>query len=558
MSRFAVTLLGVILLVAASLRLYRLGHSPPGFHVDEATVAWDAYCLLKTGHDASGARWPVFYTRGLGDNRSTPMIYATLPFQAIGGLTPLMSRLPAALAGVLAVFLAFLIGDRLFDRTTGLAAAGLMALSPWHLQFSRWGHDSTLCPLLVLAPVAALLVAGLPLTNRRATPRPWLAGLAGATAGAACYGYPAVRIFLPLLLAGAVALNWRGWRESLRTRRGALSVAAAVLGLGLTFGPLLHRHLTDPAIGKRGAMTWVWSPSDSAGQRVLKVLRRYPGHFSPSFLFEKGTPAIDVSPPEGYGLFYWYELALMLGGLIAAVSTASRSVGARLVLLWVVLYPVGDLLSGGEAQNVLRCLPGLPGLILLEGVGAVRLGRWVISRWPRMGLRAVPAIAILAMLLDARFLVQFFGDYDRRWDKYFAFQEDLREAGEWLRPRFDHVDAVVCTGTGILVPYVHLLVSLRYDPHRWLASPPTVVPGPLPTGDYRDMDVVTGFGKVRFLYEGLPVPAMLGELAANGRSDRVIFIVRPGELELEKRYTPAYEVRSPRDEPVLWVFDVTL
>src|ERR1035441_9323383 len=82
MSRSAVTLLGVILLVAASLRLYPLRRAPPGFHVDEATVAWDAYCLLKTGHDASGARWPVFYTRGLGDNRSTPMIYATLPFQA--------------------------------------------------------------------------------------------------------------------------------------------------------------------------------------------------------------------------------------------------------------------------------------------------------------------------------------------------------------------------------------------------------------------------------------------------------------------------------------------
>lgn len=124
------------------------------------------------------------------------------------------------------------------------------------------------------------------------------------------------------------------------------------------------------------------------------------------------------------------------------------------------------------------------------------------------------------------------------------------EAGERLRPRFDDVDAVVCTGTEILVPYVHLLVSLRYDPHRWLASPPTVVPGPLPSGDYRDMDVVTGFGKVRFLYQGLPIPEMLGELAANGRSDRVIFIVRPGELELEKRYTPAYEVRSPRDEPL--------
>jgi len=56
----------LILVLAAFLRLFNLGQSPPGLNQDEAANAWNAHCLLKTGKDQVGASWPIFYMRALG------------------------------------------------------------------------------------------------------------------------------------------------------------------------------------------------------------------------------------------------------------------------------------------------------------------------------------------------------------------------------------------------------------------------------------------------------------------------------------------------------------
>src|SRR6478735_5157950 len=77
--------LAAITLVAAFLRLFHFGSSPPGLNQDEAVNAWNAFCLLRTGHDMAGARWPVFYAHAIGDNRTPLFSYALIPFQALGG-----------------------------------------------------------------------------------------------------------------------------------------------------------------------------------------------------------------------------------------------------------------------------------------------------------------------------------------------------------------------------------------------------------------------------------------------------------------------------------------
>src|SRR4026207_586377 len=113
-SRVKVLLLVLILTVSAILRLWKLDELPSGLHVDETANAWNAYCLLKTGSDQHGVRWPVFYLRAFGDNRSTLFAYSLLPIQAIGGLSVWTTRLSAAVGGILAVYLIYWVGTRLF------------------------------------------------------------------------------------------------------------------------------------------------------------------------------------------------------------------------------------------------------------------------------------------------------------------------------------------------------------------------------------------------------------------------------------------------------------
>jgi 4-amino-4-deoxy-L-arabinose transferase-like glycosyltransferase len=126
--RFGV--LAGILLLAAILRLVALDTVPPAIHADEAPNAWNAYTLLKTGHDQCGVSWPVFYLRAYGDYRTATYAYSLIPFQFFGGMNVWTTRLPAAVSGILSVLLIYFIGARLFGAAVGLAAAGLLALNP--------------------------------------------------------------------------------------------------------------------------------------------------------------------------------------------------------------------------------------------------------------------------------------------------------------------------------------------------------------------------------------------------------------------------------------------
>lgn len=397
----------VVVAAAAWLRFSCLGLGPPGLNQDEAANAWNAYCLLKTGVDQVGQPWPIFYTRALGENRSTLFIYLLMPIQALFGLSPFSTRLLAPLCGTLCIPLMYVLGAAWFDRRIGLIAAAALAIHPWHIQHSRWGHESSIVPFLVLLPIVTAIWAGLPISGRRSSGRRASGGggmLAGLFAGIACYGYPCVRLFLPVFVLVTIVATWRGWAESWRTTSGRRAILAAMAGFCVTFAPLAIVHLVDSEINKRGVMTRVWRSGDDVWERCGKVLERYAMHYDPAFLFFRGD-AWEVFSPPGGGMFHWTALPLMIAGLAAlAMHTFRRPIavrvsrvsgdaaasdagvepgtpcskparesrsGAILLVFFLLVYPAGDLLSGHPSAHALRALPGVIPLNLLVALGAV-------------------------------------------------------------------------------------------------------------------------------------------------------------------------------------------
>lgn len=135
----------LVLLIAAFFRLVQLPTLPPGLNFDEAGSGVAALEVL------SGA--PRLWWR-LGGGQEPFWPYLTALSTAIFGQTPLALRLPAALAGILTVaavyplLLKLLTGQKPRDRylVAVLTALGL-ALSDWHLHFSRLGFRAILLPL---------------------------------------------------------------------------------------------------------------------------------------------------------------------------------------------------------------------------------------------------------------------------------------------------------------------------------------------------------------------------------------------------------------------------
>jgi hypothetical protein len=137
------------LLIATFLRLFHLPTLPPGLNFDEAGSGVAALEIL------SGA--PKIWWR-LGGGQEPLWPYLTALSTAVLGNMALALRLPAALVGILSVaavyplLLALRPGGSGTNRRDAhlialLAALGL-ALSDWHLHFSRLGFRAILLPLL--------------------------------------------------------------------------------------------------------------------------------------------------------------------------------------------------------------------------------------------------------------------------------------------------------------------------------------------------------------------------------------------------------------------------
>jgi 4-amino-4-deoxy-L-arabinose transferase-like glycosyltransferase len=548
-------LLAAIVVWAGFLRLWDCDSSLAGLQIDEASNAWNAYCLLKTGQDEWGQRWPVTATRAFDDYRSPLYLYLLMPFQAIGGMTVCTSRLPAALGGVATVVLIWWLGRRLFDDFTGLVAAALLTIAPWHIQHTRWGHEANVGPLLASLALVAMVWGGLPMADCNPRPRVWKSVLAGVVMGIACYGYAALRLFIPATVVLVFIAILPQLSRQVRSRHGLLTLTSLVLAALLAVAPLAWRHLSDPKINFRAVEMRAWSDGDSVFAAAGKVLVRWLEHFNPTTLFVPGQTFAPLASPDGFGWLGWYMLPLLGLGTFWLIVRSRTSVSARVGLALLIGYPVSGLaFSGTDMPHPLHGFPGIAALCLAGAVGAVASTRWLAARRPRLTTWLAGAFALWLVVLHVRFALYFFGPFNDEPAKLHFRHVDLMRACQWLRPRFDSVDAVFITQDNLLIPHANVLVWLNYDPRKWFDEPREYVTGRWP---YFNRTVCTKFGKVRIMYGFEEADRDLETLRSNGREDRAVMILRPRQASMAGASVPSLVV-GPPDAPLLLVYELKL
>ena len=139
-----------IIILATVLRLFWLDKVPPSLNWDEVSMGYTAYSVSQTGRDEWGEKLPLLF-RSYGEWKSAVYIYVLVPFIKVFGLNAWAVRLPSAIAGILAVYLTYLIGRRLYSDKVGLWAAFFLAVSPWHVLLSRPAFEANVSLTLILA-----------------------------------------------------------------------------------------------------------------------------------------------------------------------------------------------------------------------------------------------------------------------------------------------------------------------------------------------------------------------------------------------------------------------
>ena len=248
----------VMALLASLMHFYKLGSIPYGLHIDEAGMAYDAFCLANYSVDRYLNHLPV-YLVNFGNGQSALYAYITaILIQLTGNVNPWIIRLPGAFIGMLGYFSGVAILRKCMGEKWGLLSSFLLAVFPYFVMQSRFGLDCNLLLGISSFGIWTLLIA-------KDKKKMIFFILSGIVWGVCYYTY-ALGYLGNTLFLGIILLYWLYHRKI--TWRNALGfgipilllVWPLVLMLGINFlgtedmvvGPFTIPHLPSFRVSKLG------------------------------------------------------------------------------------------------------------------------------------------------------------------------------------------------------------------------------------------------------------------------------------------------------------------
>ncbi len=402
--RFAWPALGLVLAGGLALRLWGVRQGLPyAYNADEADH-FVPRAVAMFGHDLNphyfanppGFTYVLHYLFALayGGAEGVRHAFAHHPTEVYA-----LARVAAAVLGVLALWLLYLVGARLLGRAAGLLAAAIEAVAFLPVFYAHLALNDV--PTLAPLTLSLLGSAGVLQKGRR---RDYL--LAGIGLGLACATkYTAGIALLPLLAAAGVRLLRGGERAGPGEEPRPAHAPGPRLPPRVERGPALAAAL-GIALAALGAFAaffaanpfWLLDYKDFHAELVHQ-----------STLSAEAQGKLGA-PKQGGLLYYLWSLSWGLGWApaIAALAGALAIWRAHPALGWMLVpAPILFLLfMGTQGRYFGRWLmPILPLLCLLAAFSALALATWLAKALPRRRPSLAAATVPLAALLLAQGLI---------------------------------------------------------------------------------------------------------------------------------------------------------
>lgn len=376
-----IIILGFIILFGFVLRFWNVAKIPPGLNRDEASIGYTAYSLFKTGKDEYGNFLPLSI-KSFGDWKLPLYIYLDIVPVSFS-LDELAIRLPSVIFGTATILVVYLLCIKIFkDRKEkyllALASSFLLAISPWHIHFSRVVSEANMAVFLVSL---ALLLFIIGMT------RPLILFLSSFVFALSLYTYHANHIFTPLLVCGLIIILIKKKTDkyilaifmmiylilSLIIYQKTLFSADRTKISGLT--PLTDQYLvyekislarlehTDP----ESVLPKIFhnKPSFVFG----RFIEGYWRSFSTDFLYIKGGANLQHNIPNFGNLYIWETPFLVLG---LYFIFRKKYPWRFLLLYWLLIAPIPAAITK-DAPHSARMLSILPIPHIFSAVGLIEL-----------------------------------------------------------------------------------------------------------------------------------------------------------------------------------------
>jgi hypothetical protein len=353
----AIAILVFLFALGAVVYFWDLRSNPPGFHIDESSVAYNAHLIAISGKDEHGVSWPLFF-RAFGEYKNPVYIYLLAAWFYLTGPGMFAARCLSAAAGLATAAVLGLIGGRLSQRrAVGFLVAAIALLTPWLFELSRLVLEVALYPLVT----ALFFFAAWRASTRRAWGWSEIASLS-ATLALLTYTYSIGRLFAPLLALGLCFFASR------QRRRGLVLTMAAYAATLFPMGIVRQRH-PEAMTGRFNYLTYI-TPQSTAAQIVREFVKHYLANLNPwrLFIIEQSKVSEIVHLP-GAPAMLTVTAVLFIGGVVLIFRRRQFSTWWAFVFYGIAISVVPASLTK-EYFHMLRLSP-LPVLVILLAIPAL-------------------------------------------------------------------------------------------------------------------------------------------------------------------------------------------
>jgi len=541
-------LLFIILFIAALLRLWNLGSIPPSLSPDEAAIGYNAYSILKTAKDEHNQLLPIVF-KSFGDYKPGLYIYTTVPFVLIFGLNEWSVRLSSAIAGIMAVWLIYLLTNELKSyelRVTGsknitynpitrnfqtrLIAAFLLAINPWHIYFSRGAWEANLSLTLTLFGIYFFLKA----LNKHK----YLL-LSAISLALTLLTYQGAKLSSVIVIFLLLIVFWPEFKKIL-SNNFVTVLQSIILSVAIVM-PILISLFTGK-IGRLEVFSVFSYPRENVSLQTFLaqgnekvgdikyiiyhseslnfargILERWYNHFSGKFLLFAGDWSNPRHSAPNQGMFLLIDLVLLPLGLILVLKNKPNKFSIFFIA-WLVLAPLPAILSRNQVHAV-RSLNMIIPLTLISSMGFSYLLLFVSSI--KRYLLRITSFLLLAIIFICS-LVYFFDAYFVHLPAHDAILWDYgyKEMVKSVVPVQDNY-AKVFVQQSYDQPYIYFLFygsqldSQRYDPRRYQMREKLV------ESSFGDVGLVEDLDNISFQEYNFPQVSEIRPILVVGDSNRI-------------------------------------
>jgi len=470
--------LTLITLLAAVLRISVISSYPVSLYWDETAIGYNAYSIATTGKDEYGQVLPLLF-RSFDDYKMPGYIYLTALFVKVIGLSEFSVRLPSALLGVGAVITTYFLVIELLKsvkiknqivsllsekkETIALLSSLLLAISPWHIQFSRTGFEANGGLFFYILGVLLFVI------GRKDVKFFFLSFVSFAVG---MYFYRSLYIVTPLMLFSLCLIFFP---EYLRVKKRYL-----ILGILLFFlliSPIVPQMLSENGLKRSKQVSVTNDVQEKLNESSQKIaagnnrlldrvlynrrliiaetyLSGYVSHFSPRFLFTTGDTngRHDIA---FMGMLYLWEFPFLIIGLLLVFFLPRKIAG--IIIIWIVISPIAASLSS-PTPHALRSLNMLPIPMILTSFG-ITYCLYLLSQKARV----LSAVTLTSVVIGSFFL--YLNSYYRITPTRTAddWADGYKQLVSTVTGKEERYDKIIITGA-YWQPYIYFLFYKHYDP----------------------------------------------------------------------------------------------